>query len=120
MVTDKQARIDMEFLNSRPEFRRFLWRVIQMAGILEPSTDGSDTRHPRYFEGRRNLGLEILADAEQGQPVPHPDAIPVFTAIQILREVAQQSTSETPKNANRARYDRNADLAPDDQDADTD
>lgn len=108
-MTDQRS--DMEFLNSRPEFRRFLWRVIQRAGILTPATDGSEGRHLAYAEGRRNLGLEILDDAETGQPVAHPESLPILTLIQALREETQQQPQET----RRGKYDRTAELdQPDD------
>ena len=104
MTGDRQIKTDMEALLLRPEFRRFLWRVIQMAGIFEPVANGADGRN-LIDEGRRNLGLEILADAELGQPVAHPDQIPILTMIQVLREEAQEQPTEKP-HAKRDRYDR--------------
>lgn len=120
MVSDKQIKADNAFLLARPEFLRFLDRVIQMARIYEPTTDGSEGRHLAYWEGRRNLGLEVLHDAARGQAVDDPEAAFTLTAIQILREAAQQSTPEKTANAKRSRYDRNADLDPDDQESDAD
>jgi hypothetical protein len=111
VVTDKQIRGDMAFLMGRPEFRRFLWRVIQTARIFEPVTDGSDTRY-LYHEGRRDLGLELLAECEAGQPAQHPSGTPILTVIQVLREEAQQQPTET-QNGRRDRYDRTAELAGD-------
>ena len=106
-MTDKQTRADMAWLMARPEFRRFLWRVIQTARIFEPVTDGSDTRH-LYHEGRRDLGLELLAECEAGQPAQHPSGAPILTVIQVLREEAQQQPDE--KGKDRSRYDRTQDL----------
>jgi hypothetical protein len=105
---------DMAKLMALPEFRRFLWRVIQNAGIFSATTNGSDSR---YFiaEGRRQLGFSILADAEQAFPVQHPDQIPVLTVIQVLREETQNSQkSEKPND----RYDRTADISDLDDQAD--
>lgn len=111
MTPETQIKSDMEFLNSRPEFRRFMWRAIQMAGFFEHRGPGKSERDLAYAEGRRSLGLELLDDAEQGQPAAHPDRIPILTTIQILREEAQQATSEGRKD--RHRYDRTADISPD-------
>jgi hypothetical protein len=113
MMSDRQRKADMGKLLALPEFRRFLWRAIQSSGIFDVTTDGSDSRH-LVAEGRRQLGLELLADAEMGQPVMHPDRIPILTAIQVLREEAQQQASEVSDDSKR--YDRNAELDEPDED----
>ena len=110
-MSDERDKQDMAFLNGRAEFRRFLFRVIQTSGLFHRTTDGSDGRNLDYFEGRRNLGLEILDMAESGQPIPHAHGDgPFLSLIQALREESQQPT-EKP-NAKR-RYDRNSELADD-------
>jgi hypothetical protein len=111
MSADAQTKTDMEFLNSRPEFRRFLWRAIQLARIFDQAGSGSSERDLAYAQGRRDLGLDLLADAEAGQPAAHPEGIPIFTAIQIMREAAQQPTEQR-----KTRYDRHAEPDPDDDD----
>lgn len=108
MTDDKQLREDMQFLNQREEFRRFLFRVIQISGILSRTTDGSGERDLSYDEGRRNLGLQILEMAETGQPVAHPEGLPLLTLMQALREEAQ-AKPEKP-NVRRNQYDRNSEL----------
>jgi hypothetical protein len=113
MSDERLRKEDMTALIALPAFRRFLWRVIQTSGILEPTTDGSEGRHLAYAEGRRNLGLEILADAEQGQPVAHPTGIPLLSVIQVLREEVQSTPQE---NAHGRRYDRNSELNGSDSD----
>lgn len=104
---DKRDRSDIQFLLHRPEFSRFLWRVIQSARIFDRTTDGSESR--LLDEGRRNLGLEILEMVEAGQPVPHPEGLPVLTIIQTLREEANPPPQEK-KRGRRNDYDRNRDL----------
>lgn len=112
MVTaDAQIRTDMEFLLTRPEFRRFLYRAIQMAGFFDQTGRGNSKRDLAYAGGRRDLGLDLLADAELGQPAEHPDRIPILTTIQILVDEAQQPDT---KGKDRNRYDRTQELAPDD------
>lgn len=108
MTPDKQIRSDMEFLSARAEFRRFLWRAIQMGGFFDHTGAGKSERDLGYAGGRRDLLLELLADAELGQPATHPEAIPILTTIQILREEAQQPRTEKAKGRNR--YDEPGEL----------
>ena len=110
MTSEQQIKSDQEFLNARPEFRRFLWRVIQSAGIFNRTTDGSVDRHLAYAEGRRNLGLDILDMAELGQPIPdiHPDG-PLLTLIQTLLEETQQPTEKPSASRKPDRYSELAD-----------
>lgn len=88
---------DMAALMALPEFRRFLFRSIQLAGILSPTTNGADGRNLDFHEGRRSLGFDILRDADAGQPAPlrHPHSI--MTLIAALREEA--TTASKPEKA---------------------
>jgi hypothetical protein len=116
VTSDAQIRTDMEFLNSRPEFRRFMWRAIQNAGLFDQTGSGKSERDLAYAGGRRDLGLELLADAEQGQPAAHPEGAPILTTIQILREEVNEAKPQGRKKA----YDRTADISPDDDGPDGD
>jgi hypothetical protein len=109
MSDDKQDKADAMFMLAHAETRRFLWRVIQSAGILSPATDGSKDRHLAYAEGRRNLGLDILAMVETGQPISHPEGQPILTLIQVLREEANSQPQEKPSGRRNDRYDRDLD-----------
>jgi hypothetical protein len=119
MTPEQMVKSDMQTLLRQPAFLRFLWTVIQTSGVLQPTTDGPDGRNLRS-EGRRNLGLEILAMAEKGQPIQsaHPDG-PLLTLIQVLREETQKQPEETQRDR-QDRYDelRDGD-EPDDDQADT-
>lgn len=110
MSPEDQFKSDMKSLLAQPAFPRFLWRVIQSCGLFSAATDGSVDRHLAYDEGRRNLGLEILAMAELGQPASHPNGQPILTILQALREEANQP-QEKPL---AKRYDRTAELDDDD------
>lgn len=110
MMTDKQVKSDMAFLLARPEFRRFMLPVIQQAMIFQTTTDGSDGRNLAFDEGRRSLGLEILAICERGQPAQHPESLPIFTIMQVFREETQSQPPEKPNEP----YDRTADLQDED------
>lgn len=114
---EKQERSDIGFLIQRPEFRRFLWRVIQTSRIFNPaSTDGSDKRD--LDEGRRDLGLEILSMVEDGQPIAHrhPGG-PILTVAMALNEEINQPKGETHV---QERFDRSAELDDDGVDAEAD
>jgi hypothetical protein len=102
---EKQERRDMEVLLQRPEFGRFLLRVIQMAGIFTRTTDGSGTRNLDYDEGRRNLGLEIFEMAEAAQPQGPVPGIPAATLTQILLEEARRPKPEKPNAKRTDRHD---------------
>lgn len=89
-----------------PEFRRFLFRSIQSAGLLEYSasaTNGTDGRNLHFAEGRRSLGFDLLRDADAGQPdaLRHPNSI--MTLIAVLREEAASPPVKPEKS--RGRYD---------------
>lgn len=101
---EKQDREDMQFLNGRPEFRRFVLRVIQQAKIFASATDGSKDRHLAFDEGRRSLGLDILAMAETGQPVTHAEGLPILTIMQVFREEADKPQEKKIAKP-RSRYD---------------
>jgi hypothetical protein len=95
---------EMKELMELPSFRKFLWRLIQTAGILSPGTNGTVGRDLNWIEGRRSLGFAALQDAERGIPeqARSPDCL--LTLASLLREAAQ-STPE-PK---RQRNDRSSD-----------
>lgn len=97
------AKADRETLLANPAFTRFLWDLIQTAGIFDPTTNGTDGRN-LIAEGRRNLGLEILRSMDEAQPVQSPSGVPVLTLIQTLREAAQSTTSKEPKRDRSSTY----------------
>lgn len=80
---------DMADLMALPAFRKFLWRLIQSAGILQPGTNGTAGRDLNYLEGRRSLGFDALRDAEQAfaDDLRTPECILTISAL--LREAAQ-------------------------------
>jgi hypothetical protein len=114
MTLTDQDNADLTDLMARPGFRRFVFRVIQNAGIFSATANGSDQR-TFYENGRRSLGLDILREVDAAQPVPGPSGIPTLTLIQVLREEAQ---SQPPERTNRGRRnDPYSDIRPDGPDA---
>jgi hypothetical protein len=101
---EKQRRADAAFLLARPEFRRFLFRSIQLAGILEQTsraTTGSDGRDLAFAEGRRSLGFDILAEADGGQPAPMQHPHHLMTLISALTEEVQAPPEEKKRGEDR-------------------
>ncbi|MDH7973692.1 hypothetical protein QH494_15985 [Sphingomonas sp. AR_OL41] len=105
-------RDDKLALLKLPAFQRFLFDLIQRAGIFEATANGTDGRN-LFFEGRRSLGLEILRDLDEAQPAQLAGGIPVLTLIQLLREVAQSTPKEKPvaRRHPHAELDDEAELA---------
>jgi hypothetical protein len=93
-LTD-QDRADLTDLIERPGFRRFLFRVIQNAGIFSATANGSEQR-TSFNDGRRSLGLDILREVDAALPIQSPSGIPSLTVIQVLREEAQSPSQEKP------------------------
>jgi hypothetical protein len=99
-LTD-QARADYADLLERPQFQRFLLRVIQLSGIYEATANGSAER-TFFANGRRSLGLDILREVDAAQPQPAPTNIPTLTLIQVHRQDAQSPPSERTKSGRRS------------------
>jgi hypothetical protein len=57
---------DVKKLLDTPEGLRFLWRVLDLAGIYRTTFTGNS--HTFFNEGRRALGLEIKADLLEVDP----------------------------------------------------
>ncbi|OHD00889.1 MAG: hypothetical protein A2885_13365 [Sphingopyxis sp. RIFCSPHIGHO2_01_FULL_65_24] len=93
---------DLMFLAGRPEFRRFLFSAIQLAGITSPA-NGHETRDLAFSEGRRSLGLELLQLADQGQP----EALRTPHALATLNAALMEAMNppSKPKEKPRDRYD---------------
>jgi hypothetical protein len=109
-------RKDAEFLLSRPEFLRFMYDVIQSAGLLgnNEAVDGRTVRDQslEWHSGRRSLGHEQLLMIEQGFPdvARSPDGSPLMTINAILHEAIAN-----PKEKTRDRRNRNDDRYSDDR-----
>ena len=103
-TAEAQRAADLAELMALPAFRRFLFRQIQSAGILEHATSGSDGRDLAHAEGRRGLAIDMLRDAEAGQAeaVRHP--LGVATLIAVLREEALATARDRQEEQGYDRY----------------
>lgn len=71
MEHDEKIQIEMEIraILATPGGRRFIWRLLHdRIGILRGSFFGGDTHSAAYSEGRRSVGLELLADMQATDP----------------------------------------------------
>jgi len=83
------TELDAKVLCARPEFRKFLSRVANLAGIFPPA-DGADPYLIAKRDGRRSLGLEIIREAARG--------LPRGTSIEqmLLLSLSETHPQETP------------------------
>lgn len=94
-LSDQDKAELRDLMETKPGFRKFLFRVIQKARIFEATANGTDHRH-LIDEGRRLLGLEILREVEAALPLQSTSGIPSLTVIQVLREEALSPPKEKP------------------------
>ncbi len=94
---------DRTVLMENAAFRRFLFDVVQRAGVFETIGNALDGRQ-LILEGRRSLALEMLRDLDQVQPIRSASGIPVLTLIQALHEEVQSTGKEKPDGATRGTY----------------
>lgn len=100
---------DAAYLSQNTAFLRFMFVVIQSAGIIDNNVaaDGRSVRDQclEWHEGRRSLGHEILQLIESGQheKLRSPDGSPLATLKAVLREAInpQGETHDRPDD----RYD---------------
>lgn len=86
-----------------PAFRRYLWTLIQSAGMFS-ATNGHQGRDLQFLEGRRSLGFEALQLAERSVPAQLRTAQSILTMTALLREAAQPQPDPKPKRQTNDRY----------------
>lgn len=63
----KQEICDLQDLMALPAGRRFMWRLLAACGVFRPSYQG-DAERAIYNEGRRGIGIPLLADIVEHCP----------------------------------------------------
>lgn len=63
---DKTYLNDMKYILSLKQGRRLIWKYMENAGIFRTSFTGNSTTF--FNEGRRDIGLQILADVMAADP----------------------------------------------------
>lgn len=104
------TREDAEYLMGRAEFRRFLFAAIQAAGLLGYSNPANGQTGRDLVEGRRSLGLDLLAMADAGQPEPLRSPQALATLDQIIREAMTPKPKDKTRDR-RNKHDRDDDAA---------
>lgn len=61
-IRDREMH-DMRTVMSTVEGRRFVWRLLERAGVFRTSFTGNSTTF--FNEGQRNMGLIVLADVHE-------------------------------------------------------
>ncbi len=63
--------------------RRFVWRLLGLAGVFQTSFTGNSTTF--FNEGKRDIGLKILADVSEAKPEAY---------IQMAQEAKQSEEND--------------------------
>src|SRR3990172_8342493 len=63
---ERQRLVDLKSLLELPHGRRFIWWMLESAGVYKSSFTGNSTTF--FNEGRRDLGLQLLAKITEASP----------------------------------------------------
>ena len=84
--TREQELADIRHLLSLVQFRRFVWRYLGRCGLYQ--TSFSDAANQTYFlEGKRQVGLEIMADITEADPDSY---------LRMMNEAKVREKAEAP------------------------
>lgn len=61
-----QDNLDLLWVMSSPEGRRFIWRILEGAGLYKLSYTGNSETF--FNEGQRNIGLKLLSELQKVTP----------------------------------------------------
>ena len=61
-----QDNLDLLWVMSSPEGRRFVWRILEGAGLYRLSYTGNSETF--FNEGQRNIGLKLLSELQKVSP----------------------------------------------------
>jgi hypothetical protein len=67
-VRQTRDRADLRALLDRPEGRRWVWRVLEHGGAFHTSYDPDSPLRMAFAEGRRSIGLWLLAELQAAAP----------------------------------------------------
>ena len=82
-VRDRELA-DLRVVMSTVEGRRFVWRLLEKAGVFRTSFTGNSETF--FREGMRNIGLMVISDVHESLP----DAY-----VQMMREAQQGDKIDT-------------------------
>lgn len=64
----ERAVDDLHAVMSTPIGRRFIWRILVQSGVWDASFNGGSEHVTSYREGRRSVGLALMAKAQEECP----------------------------------------------------
>jgi len=60
---------DIKYILASPQGRRFFWKYLDFCGVFRTSFTGNSQTF--YLEGQRNVGLKMLADLNDADPMAY-------------------------------------------------
>lgn len=67
-LQDKRERDDLAFVMSEYAGRRFIWKLLTKAGVFRTTYVAGSFDLTAMQEGRRSMGLELMAEIHQLDP----------------------------------------------------
>lgn len=98
MIPDHDRPALAKLFNDSPEFRSFLWTIVENAGVFQLPAHGADKRD--LNEGRRSLGLEIVQMVEECFPMNGS------APVQVLRQLAKDQVEQLGDPKSDKPYER--------------
>lgn len=71
-VREQRCRADLRAVLDTAEGRRFVWRVLERGAAFRASYDPDNPLRMAFAEGRRSIGLWLLAELQAAEPVSFP------------------------------------------------
>ena len=67
-IQRQQEIADFTWLMKMPQFRRFVWRMLEEAGVFRPTFRAGQPDLSAFLEGRRDHGLFVLREIHELTP----------------------------------------------------
>lgn len=85
----QRAELELQEVLGSAVGRAVLWRIVTLCGVLDPV--GTVNGQMQYAEGRRSIGLELMADIERVDP----NLVPLMMQEELNRKLATGAMKET-------------------------
>jgi hypothetical protein len=92
-LESEQATDDLKAVMDSPPGRRFVWRLLEQAGVYRASYAGEATHATAFNEGRRNQGLQLLSEIFRACPGSYT------LMVQEAHERTQRSEFDSNRSA---------------------
>jgi hypothetical protein len=94
-VKQKRELADLRAVLSLPEGRRWLWRVLEQTAAFRASYDPDNPIRMGFSEGRRSVGLWLLAELQLAAPDAFASLIADTYAASQLPTTDDEDTDQT-------------------------